>query len=53
MLKLHEHSRLSKQLLIVIIVKRAAQRNQNKAVGAITFPIAGYCSSGIFGMLGI
>ena len=37
----------------VIIVERAAQRNQNKAVGAIIFPIAGFCSSGILGILGI
>ena len=34
-------------------VNKAAQRNQNNAVGAITFPMAGFCSSGIFGMEGI
>ncbi len=34
-------------------VERAAQRNQNKAVGAITLLIADFCSSGIFGILGI
>ena len=36
-----------------IIVKRAAHLNQNNAEGAITLPIAGFCSSGIFGIFGI
>ena len=35
------------------MVASAAQRNQNSASGAITLPIAGFCSSGIFGILGI
>ena len=34
-------------------VVAAAQRNQNSAVGAMTLPIAGFCSSGIFGIDGI
>ena len=34
-------------------VASAAQRNQNSAVGAITLPMAGFCSSGIFGIDGI
>ena len=34
-------------------VASAAQRNQNSAAGAITLPIAGFCSSGIFGIDGI
>ena len=33
-------------------VDSAAQRNQNNARGAITLLMAGFCSSGIFGMLG-
>ena len=36
-----------------LIVANAAHLNQNKTAGAITFPIAGFCSSGIFGILGI
>ena len=35
------------------MVAMAPQRNQNSAAGAITLLIAGFCSSGIFGMLGI
>ena len=35
------------------MVAMAPQRNQNRAAGAITLPMAGFCSSGIFGMLGI
>src|SRR5260370_39507636 len=37
----------------VTIVAIAPQRNQNSAVGAITLEIAGFCSSGIFGMEGV
>jgi hypothetical protein len=37
----------------VIIVDKAAHLNQKRAAGAITFPIAGFCSSGILGILGI
>jgi hypothetical protein len=37
----------------VTMVAMAAQRNQNRAAGAITLPMAGFCSSGIFAMLGI
>ena len=37
----------------VIIVDNAAHLNQNNAFGAITYPMAGFCSSGIFGILGI
>ena len=36
-----------------ITVRRAAHLNQNRADGAITLPIAGFCSSGIFAILGI
>ena len=34
-------------------VDAAAQRKKNSAVGAITLPIAGFCSSGILGIDGI
>ena len=34
-------------------VTKAAHLNQNRAAGAITFPIAGFCSSGIFAIFGI
>ena len=34
-------------------MNKAAHLNQNSAAGAITFPIAGFCSSGILAMLGI
>ena len=37
----------------VIIVDNAAHRNQKSAAGAITLPIAGFCSSGILGIFGI
>ena len=37
----------------VTTVVSAAQRNQNSAAGAMTLPIAGFCSSGILGMEGI
>src|SRR5580704_11536898 len=37
----------------VTMVAIAPQRNQNSAVGAITLEIAGFCSSGIFGMDGV
>ena len=37
----------------MISVAIAAQQNQNSTAGAITFEIAGFCSSGIFGMLEI
>ena len=37
----------------VTIVANAAHLNQNKTAGAITLPIAGFCSSGILGILGI
>ncbi len=36
-----------------LIVAKAAHLNQKSTAGAITFPIAGFCSSGIFGILGI
>ena len=35
------------------MVAIAPQRNQNSAVGAITLLIAGFCSSGIFGIDGV
>ena len=35
------------------MVAIAPQRNQNSAAGAITLPMAGFWSSGIFGMFGI
>ena len=34
-------------------VPAAAGGKKNKAVGAMTLPIAGFCSSGIFGIDGI
>src|ERR1700730_10184652 len=37
----------------VTMVAIAPQRNQNSAVGAITLLMAGFCSSGIFGMDGV
>ena len=37
----------------VTIVARAAHLNQNKTAGAITFVIAGFCSSDILGIFGI
>ena len=37
----------------VISVAIAAHLNQNNAFGAMTFDIAGFCSSGILGILGI
>src|ERR1051326_6339771 len=37
----------------VTMVAIAPQRNQHSAVGAITLEIAGFCSSGIFGMEGV
>jgi hypothetical protein len=36
-----------------MIVAIAAQRNQNRAAGAITLLMAGFCSSGIFGIEGV
>ena len=36
-----------------MIVAIAAQRNQKSAAGAITLLIAGFCSSGIFGIDGV
>src|SRR5262245_28155772 len=35
------------------MVAIAPQRNQNSAVGAITFDTAGFCSSGILGIEGV
>ena len=35
------------------MVAIAAQRNQNSAEGAITLLMAGFCSSGIFGIDGV
>src|SRR5579859_6279924 len=37
----------------VMMVDMAPQRNQNSAAGAMTFEIAGFCSSGIFGIDGV
>ncbi len=37
----------------VTIVDRAAHLNQKRALGAMTFATAGFCSSGIFGIAGI
>jgi len=37
----------------VTIVAKAAHLNQKRTAGAITLPMAGFCSSGIFGILGI
>ena len=36
-----------------MMVAIAAQRNQKSAAGAITLLIAGFCSSGIFGIEGV
>ena len=48
-----KYSFISASTMPVATVASAAQRNQKSAAGAITLPIAGFWSSGIFGMFGI